>query len=407
MTHSRSFRRLLAALAVSQLGDWLYNVALLAFVFDRTHSATWVGATTVARVLPVVLLGPLAGILGDRYDRRVVMVASDFARVAAMLGLVTVARYGLPLVLVLVPALAAFATAAGSPYPSCVAASLPRLLSPDELPAANAARAAIGPLAVIVGPVLGAVLLAVSGAAWAFGLNAVTFAASALLVLAVPDRAAFRPSTSGEHEPGLCVQGVWATVTVGGRELLRRPALSRLVGADILCSLSYGVLSVVLVSVSARLGWHESGYGVLVAAIGAGGLLGTTVAPRALRHLDRRQVLSLALLTVGVTLPSMAVLPSPAVVLLAALASGAGSLVVEVAVETVLQEQLPNEVFARAYGFAFPASISGIAFGALLAAPLSALLGLGGALSLVGTLVAGYAAWLYGGRRSFLAPAPS
>src|SRR6188472_1717020 len=199
MTHSRSFRRLLAALAVSQLGDWLYNVALLAFVFDRTHSATWLGATTVARVLPVVLLGPLAGILGDRYDRRVVMVASDLARVAAMLGLVAVAHDGLPLVLV--PALAAFATAAGSPYPPCVAASLPRLLSRDELPAANAARAAIGPLAVVVGPALGAVLLAVSGAAWAFGLNAVTFAASALLVLAVPDRAAFRPTGSGEREP--------------------------------------------------------------------------------------------------------------------------------------------------------------------------------------------------------------
>jgi len=400
MTHSRSFRRLLAALAVSQLGDWLYNVALLAFVFDRTHSATWLGATTVARVLPVVLLGPLAGILGDRYDRRVVMVASDLARVAAMLGLVAVAHDGLPLVLV--PALAAFATAAGSPYPPCVAASLPRLLSRDELPAANAARAAIGPLAVIVGPALGAVLLAVSGAAWAFGLNAVTFAASALLVLAVPDRAAFRPTGSGEREPGL-----WAKVTVGARELLRRPVVSRLVGADILCSLSYGVLSVVLVSVSTRLGWHESGYGVLLAAIGAGGLLGTTVVPRALRRLDRRRVLSLALLIVGVTLPSMAVLPSPAVVLLAAIASGVGSLVVEVGVETVLQEQLPDEVFARAYGFAFPASIGGIALGALLAAPLSALLGVGGALTVIGTLVAGYAAWLYGSRRTVLVPAPS
>jgi hypothetical protein len=44
----RKFRRLLAALAVSQLGDWLYNVALLALVYDRTHSATWVSATTAA-----------------------------------------------------------------------------------------------------------------------------------------------------------------------------------------------------------------------------------------------------------------------------------------------------------------------------------------------------------------------
>jgi MFS family permease len=252
MLHNRDFRRLLAAMAVSQLGDWMYNVALLALVFERTHSAVWLSATTVARVLPIVLLGPAAGILGDRFDRRMVMVASDITRVGAMVGLVAVARYGLPLVLV--PALAAFATAAGAPYPSCVAASLPRLLSHDELPAANAARAAIGPLAVVAGPVLGAGLLAATGAGWVFGLNAVTFAGSALLVLALPDRAAFRPTGRREREPGL-----WAAVTVGARELLRRPILSRLVGADILCSLTYGVLSVVLVTVSTRLAWPEPG----------------------------------------------------------------------------------------------------------------------------------------------------
>ena len=46
------FRRLLASLAVSQAGDWLYNLALLAFVYERTHSSTWLAITTAARVLP-------------------------------------------------------------------------------------------------------------------------------------------------------------------------------------------------------------------------------------------------------------------------------------------------------------------------------------------------------------------
>ena len=102
----------------------------------------------------------------------------------------------------------------------------------------------------------------------------------------------------------------------------------------------------------------------------------------------------------------MAVVPSPAVVLLAALAAGAGSLVVEVGVETVLQEQLPDEVFARAYGFAFSASIAGIALGALLAAPLSGVVGLGGTLTVIGALVAAYGTWLYGTRRPvFASPA--
>lgn len=387
MPHNPSVRRLLAALTVSQLGDWLYNVALLAFVYAHTHSAAWLGVTTAARVLPMVLLGPLAGILGDRFDRRLVMIVSDLARIGAMLALVAVAQYGLPVALV--PALAAVATAAASPYPSCVAASLPRLLPRDELPAVNAVRAAIGPLAVVVGPMLGAALLAVGDASWAFGANAATFGASALLVLAVPDRSAFRPSGSAAHEPGL-----WAAVTLGARELLRQRAACRLVGADILCSLCYGVLTVALVAVSARLGWHESGYGVLLAAVGAGGLLGTAIAPRAMRRFGRRSALSLALLVVAGSLPLLALLSESAVVLLAALASGAGSLLVEVGAETALQEQLPDDVFARAYGFAFPASIAGIALGAVIAAPLIGLLGVAGGLSAVGALVAAYAAWL-------------
>lgn len=391
MLHNPNFRRLMAALAVSQLGDWLYNAALLAFVYERTHSAGWLSATTVARVLPIVLLGPLAGLLGDRFDRRVVMIASDVARAAAMLGLVAVAHYGLAMWLV--PALAAFATAAASPYPSCVAASLPRLLPREQLPAANAVRAAIGPLAIITGPVLGAGVLALAGAGWAFGINALTFALSALFVVAVPDRDAFRPSPGSESQPGL-----WAAVTLGARELLRRPDASRLVGADILCSLCYGMLTVALVTVSVRLGWHESGYGLLLAAIGTGGLLGTATAARVLRRFRRRAVISLALIVVAVSLPLMAALPAPATVLLAALAAGAGSLVVEVGTETALQEQLPDEVFSRAYGFAFPASIGGIALGALAVAPLVALFGLTGALALAGALVAGYALWLHGAR---------
>jgi len=47
--------RLLAALATSQLGDWLYNLSLLAYVQQRTHSTAWLGLTTAARIAPVVL----------------------------------------------------------------------------------------------------------------------------------------------------------------------------------------------------------------------------------------------------------------------------------------------------------------------------------------------------------------
>ena len=79
-----AFRWLLGGLAVSQLGDWLYNLALIALVYERTHSALWAGITTAARVVPVVALGPLGGAVADRFDRRRVMITCDIARIVLM-----------------------------------------------------------------------------------------------------------------------------------------------------------------------------------------------------------------------------------------------------------------------------------------------------------------------------------
>jgi MFS family permease len=73
---TRDLRLLLSGLAASQAGDWLYNLALLALVYDRTGSTTWVGIATGARVLPLVVLGPLGGIVADRLDRRRLMIGS-------------------------------------------------------------------------------------------------------------------------------------------------------------------------------------------------------------------------------------------------------------------------------------------------------------------------------------------
>jgi MFS family permease len=388
-----NFRRLLAALAVSQLGDWLYNVALLGYVFERTHSPLWLGVTTAARVLPVVVLGPVAGILGDRFDRRLVMVVSDLVRVAMMLGLAVVVVTGAPVVLV--PVLAAAATAASSPYAPCVAASVPRIVERDLLTSANSWRAAIGPMAVVTGPALGALVLAVSSPAWAFVVNAATFALSAALTVTLRPRAAFLPTGAAGVETG-----VWASLSAGARELLRHPAAARLVGADVLCSFCYGFQTVALVAVASRFGHAGSGYGLLIAAVGAGGLIGASVADRMRRLVGRHTTVVGALLVLAAAMPLTALLSSFAAAAVAVLASGAASLVVEVYTETTLAEALDDEVFARAYAFAFPAAIAGIVAGSLVAAPLIAALGLTAALGIAGALVAAYAGWLVAGQLS-------
>jgi MFS family permease len=380
----RDFRRLLVGLAVSQAGDWLYNVALLAFVYERTHSAGWLAATTAARVLPVVLLGPVGGSLADRWDRRRIMVVSDLLRLALMLGLAAVAVTGLPVVLA--PVLAALATAAAAPYPTCAAASTPRLVPDADLPGANAARSAIGMGAIAAGPVVGAVLLLLGSPGTAFLINAGTFAVSALAVLSIPAGPAFRPG----RRPG-DQQGLAADVVQGVRALRAHPVAVRLVGADLVCSVVYGMETVLLVLLGHRLGLGNAGYGYLLAAVGVGGVLGTTLSGRAAGSPRPRAVLVAALLTVAGSAALLAVTPWLPGILVWAVVGGAGAIVVEVLAETALQRELDEDVFARAYGIAFPASIGGIVLGSLVAAPVVAVSGLTGGLLVSGVLAGGYA----------------
>jgi MFS family permease len=394
------FRRLLASLAVSQAGDWLYNLALLAFVYERTHSSAWLAITTAARVLPVVVFGPLGGVVADRYDRRRLMLASDGIRLVLMLALAGVAAAGLPVALA--PLIAALSTAAASVYIPSVAATTPRLVDDADLPAANAARSAIQQICIVAGPGLGAVLLLLGPPSLAFAVNGATFALSALAVASLPAGAIFAPGGQTEEAPN-----VLRELREGARALLEQPLTMRLVGADIVCSAIYGAETVLLLLLSRDLGLGDHGYGYLLASFGLGGILGAAVAGRLAGHERTRVVLVGAM---AVLAACTALLADPfgvggAVAL--GVISGAGFIVVEVLVETSLQRTLAPDVFARAYGFAFPAAIAGIVAGSLIAAPLVALFGVRGAFVALGALTAVYTLTLLRRPEPSVAPAPA
>jgi MFS family permease len=382
-----AFRGLVSALAVSQLGDWLYNLTLIALVYGRTHSAWWAGVTTAARVVPVVLLGPLGGVIADRFDRRRVMIASDVTRMALMVLLAAVAVVHLPILLA--PVIAAAATAAAAPYLPCVSAITPRLVQDADLPGANAARSAVNGLAVIAGPALGGLLLLLGSPALAFMLNALTFGLSALAVTSIRGRAVFRPEPA-DGRPA----GVFRQVAQGAAVLRSHSRLMRLVGADIACSTVYGTQIVLLLLVSHRIGLGSQGYGYMFAGIGAGGLIGTVLAGRAVRCPHARYVLAAALTAVGLPMPLLALVRWPAAAIFLAGLTGTGALLVEILTETQLQRSLDDEVFGRVYGIALPASLGGIVVGSLIAPVLVAVIGGSGALLLVGGAVLAYALFI-------------
>jgi predicted MFS family arabinose efflux permease len=379
----RDLRRLFAGLVVSQAGDWLYNLALLAFVYERTGSTAWVGVTTAARILPEVVLGPIGGVLADRHDRRAVMIASDVLRGATMAALAVVAVAEGPIVLA--PALAALCTAAGAVYPQCVAAVMPRLVDKADLPAANAARVGITSLCVIAGPMIGAALLLLGSAATTFAVNGVSFLFGAMVVAALPREATRRPAAAPESPASLR-----AELATGWHALREHPDTLPLVGADFVSSTIYGALTVLFVLLGQKLGLGAAGYGYLLSALGVGGVLAANLANRAAASDRPRRALIAAVAAVGLPLVLLAFTGSTAVALVLAAGIGAGTLSTEVVAATTLQRTLDDAVVARAYGLVVPVCVAGIAGGALLAPPLVALCGLDATLLVAGTSVLAY-----------------
>lgn len=383
----RNIRLLLAGLAVSQAGDWLYNLALLAFVYDRTHSSAWVGLTTGARVVPLVLLGPLGGVLADRVHRRPLMITCDVLRAATMGGLAFGALLHAPIVLA--PVLAALCTAGAAPYLPSIQAVLPKLASADQLPAANAARVSLTHICLIAGPVFGALLLLLGSPAIVFAINAVTFLIGAVVVAALP-REALR-LTPGKAVLG-SQPGPISGLRAGARALRDCDGAGLLVGANVIASTIYGAFTVLFLLLSHRLGFGSGGYGYLLAGGGAGGVLAAGLAHRAAASAHPRRALALAMAALGAPLPLLAFTTSLPVAIGLAAVFGAGSIVAEVVADTSLQRSLDSAVLARAYGFVVPANIAGIAGGALLAPLFVAWFGFSGSLVIAGFAVVAYSA---------------
>src|SRR3954452_5344777 len=181
-------RALIMASAASQFGNWLYNAALLGYVYSATHSAGWVGAATICRLLPYVLLGPVGGMVADRYDRRTVLLVGDAIRCVNMLALAAVVAAKGPVVVVML--MTAVTSPAGTAEKPASIALLPRLVGESRLGAANALLHTVQDLGVVHGMAVGALLLAVTDDWDAFVANALTFAASATLISTMRTRGA-------------------------------------------------------------------------------------------------------------------------------------------------------------------------------------------------------------------------
>ena len=355
----REARVLIGASAASQIGDWLYNAALLGYVFGATHSAAWVGAATIARLLPYVLLGPIGGAIADRHPRRTVLVLGSLLRLGLMLVLAVAVAGDVPVAFVIV--VVALASAAGSAERPAALSLLPHLVGEGRLGPANALLHTVQDLAVVVGPAIGALLLAVTSASAAFIANAATFAASAVLF-----------ATLGRHRvPRAGAGGAAAHVFEGIRTARVTRFVAPLFALVAMVEFTYGAQTVQLVVYADRaLDLGDGGYGLLLAACGAGGVVS------ALFNGQLATSARLTLVVVGAAVLACAsqfvyalsdALP---LALIATLLGGGGIVCAEVVAETVLARVTPRETLGRIAGLFDASSIGAMVAGAVLASIL-------------------------------------
>lgn len=95
-------RVLMGALTISAIGGWAYNVALVVFIYDQTHSPGWVAAASVGRFIPALVFSTYAGVVAERFERTRVLIGSDVLCTAYMTGMAIAMATTAPVVIVIV-----------------------------------------------------------------------------------------------------------------------------------------------------------------------------------------------------------------------------------------------------------------------------------------------------------------
>ncbi len=376
----RDYRLLFAGLVTSQSGSWAYNVALIVYVFNATHSPAWVAAASMARFLSALLSSAFGGVVADRFERVRLMVTLDTVAMVVQAGLAVSAAFSAPaLVIIVLATLTSISTAS---YDPTARATVPDVVGEEHLAAANSVQAAVENLTIIVGPAIGAGLLLIGPAPVVFAVNAATFGFSALVVSRIRARSQPGDATEGG------TLGPLQQMRVGISAFFSSSTVVVLAGFSIVASFLYGTDTVLFVVLSKQqLGTGSEGYGYLLAALGVGGLV---VAPFMNRIAGMRRlgtIIVAGMIVFALPTALLAVVHSPGIAFAIEVVRGGGTLVVDVLAITALQRTVSSDVVARVFGVFFALVLGAISLGALLMPILLAAFGLTSTLLIVGFTV--------------------
>lgn len=342
----RDYRLLWSAQVVSTFGDRLTQIGLIALVFAMTGSDRSIGLVLTLTVLPRAVFGLFAGALADRVSRKTLLIATDCARALIVLVLALAAELPLGAVYLLA-ALHATATVFFTPTRYAV---LPDIVPEHELLAANTldetTQSGLDPVAYLIG----GALIAALGVRAGFGVDSVTFLASAALIMLTTARGAAqwharRGGRSGADvaEPTNVGLGLGAGFRAIWQDHILRANTLLLVTAAAVASAEMP-LTAMLVLTHWRRG--AMGLGIFEASLAVGFVLGAFTCGPLVDRLGKGPTILVGLIGTGVAMGAVAALPFwPAVILNGV--SGVFNLLFFVPTLTITQERAPSSVRAR------------------------------------------------------------
>jgi len=386
LVRRRSFMRLWTAQVVSNLGDWVYWLAVAIVLSERVQGPRFATALSIllaAQVIPSALVGALfAGPLVDRHSRKMLMVASDILRAAAI-GSLLLANEPTPIHFY---AVAGFLGLFGALFHPSLLASIPNVVEEGQVVPAQAMVGATLNIGVTIGPAVGAYLVGVLDPGAVFGLNAVSFAVSALLI---------GGARIGQHDPGDVTPGSqWQALRQGFRYI----ATSRLTRGVIL------VIGIVFLAAATKLplepmfvrdvlargsalAERTRVLGLITAAWGIGMLLGSAAAPALARRWHRERLFPAAIAVVGLGVLVVSRTADFSTVLLMWLVAGAANSVGNVSYESLLQERTPDALRGRVFAATEAVADASFLLGAVAAGVLGTWLSVSALLATVGGLM--------------------
>ncbi|MCU1428943.1 MAG: transporter [Actinomycetia bacterium] len=355
-SRSSPFTALLAARALSLVGDGVGTLALVVYVQRSVGTGKAIGLLLLFEALPS-LLSPISGVVSDRFDRRLVIAACEVAQ-----GLLTVLILAwlptLPLLLTLVGLKSTAARIADPATRSAV----PSLVPDEGLVRANAWYGALREGAQVLGPLLGGVLVAIAGVRAGLAADAATFFISVPLLLRLPS---LRPDATGEEER----EGFATQVREGVRYIVRHP-VARAVALGFFFIGFTGADDVAMPFLARHFGAGSAGLGTLYAATALGLVLGYLVILRLIRPIAPAAGFVAGCAVVGIGNGLTGIAPAIAVAVGFQLVRGVGIAVLETNLQTMLQRTVEpsmlGRVFANVYGAVSIAGALSVSLGGVL-----------------------------------------